>query len=294
MLDATYFQLPDTSYDYNARPYECDDSPCDLYAKYVDEVIRYDEFTKPMEKTGLALYDGVKDYSDSSNSEMNAILNLRDFLLNNLNALDKEIETCANKEAKLYFELVANKYRQEMKVFDSQLSDFKRNVAFVNEEFKKANQKESIHRAIRNTYCINIDNLKKIEGYDALNRIFKYLDKVSPKELPRLRESYSSIFDENIRIFIRISIIYDFLNLIGYFPDESLNKENKYLRSGLDRHHAMLGCFCDIFVTRDKRFIKKIKVIYEYFNLSTKIYNIEVLENSTSFKVLFDLTESVI
>ena len=47
-------------------------------------------------------------------------------------------------------------------------------------------------------------------------------------------------------------------------------------------------------MTHDKRFIKKMKVIYENFNIATKIYDIEVLDDQTSFKVLYDLAEGII
>lgn len=293
-LSATYFQLPDISSNLDARPYECTDAPCDVYLKFVDEVLRYDEFTHPTEKIGLAIYNGIEDYDEFSDTQTNAMLALNSFLLDNLATLELEIENCDHENIKSYLETYINLCHQEVKVLEAKLDNFQKDVKFVNDKFKEANQVQSISNAFRNAYCINIDNIKKLEGLNALNRIFEYLDDVKPENLPQLRELYSTIFDKNERIFNRILIIYDFLNLIGYFPDESLNKENKFLRSNLDRSHATLGCFCDIFVTHDKRFIKKMKVIYEHFNIGTKIYDIEVLDDHTSFKVLYDLTENVI
>lgn len=292
-LEATYFQLPDISSNCDAQPYQCIDTPCDVYLRFVDEILRYDEFTQPMLKTGLAIYDGIKDYDEFGDSQINAMSDLNDFISDNFAVFKQEIENHTEEDVKSHLKPFINQGFQ-MRLLASNLDDFEKDVKLINQNLKEANQDQSIVNTLREIYCINIDNLKKIEGFNALNRIFKYLDAVKPDDFPQLREVYSSIFNESERIFIRVSLIYDFLNLIGYYPDESLNKENKFLRSNLDRSHATLGCFSDIFVTHDKRFIKKMKVIYEHFSIATKIYDIEVLDDQTSFKVLYDLSEGII
>lgn len=293
-LEATYFQLPDISSNADARPYECIDTPCNIYLKFIEEDLRYDEFTQPMEKIGLAVYNGIGDYDDFGDIQISSMSSLNDFLLDNLATLELESANCTDKNIKPHLQAYIDLCHQRMQFLESQLHDFQKDIRLMNENFKEANQDQSMSKAFRDAYCINVDNLKKIEGFNALSRIFAYLDEVKPKSFPPLRELYKDIFDEDKRIFNRIFIIYDFLNLIGYYPDESLNKENKFLRSNLDRSHATLGCFCDIFVTHDKRFIKKMKVIYEHFNIATKIYDIEVLDDQTSFKVLYDLAEGII
>lgn len=293
-LEATYFQLPNISSNFNARPYECTDTPCNVYLKFLDEDLRYDEFTQPMEKIGLAVHNGIADYDEFGDIQISSMLSLNDFLSDNLATLELESANCTDENIKPHLEAYIALCHQRMQILELQLHDFQKGVRSMNENFKEANQDQSMSKAFRDEYCINVDNLKKIEGFNALNRIFTYLDEVKPESFPYIRELYKDIFDEDKRIFNRIFMVYDFLNLIGYYPDESLNKENKFLRSNLDRSHATLGCFCDIFVTRDKRFIKKMKVIYEHFNIATKIYDIEVLDDQTSFKVLYDLSEGII
>ena len=293
-LEATYFQLPDISSNFDARPYECTDTPYNVYLKFLDEDLRYDEFTQPMEKMGLAVHNGIGDYDKFGDIQISSMLTLKDFLSDNLATLELESENCTNEDTKPHLEAYINLCHQRIQLLELKLYDFQKGVRFISEKFKEANQDQSMSKTFRDAYCINVDNLKKVEGFNALNRIFVYLDDVKPESFPQLRKLYNDIFDEEKRIFNRIFIIYDFLNLIGYYPDESLNKENKFLRSNLDRSHATLGCFCDIFVTHDKRFIKKMKVIYENFNIATKIYDIEVLDDQTSFKVLYDLAEGII
>lgn len=283
-LDATYFKLPDISSDFDAKPYESTDKPRNVYLKFIDEDLRYDEFTQPMEKIGLAVYNGIGDYDEFGDNQISSMLALKKFLSDNLSILELESKNCTDENIKPHLEAYIDLCHQRMQLLELELHDFEKGVRFMNENFKEANQDQSMSKAFRDAYCINIDNLKKIEGSDALDNIFAYLDEVKPENSPQIRELYKDIFDEDKRIFNRIFIIYDFLNLIGYYPDESLNKENKYLRSCRDRHHAMLGCFCDIFVTNDERFIRKMKVIYEYFNIATKIYDIKVSDDQISFK----------
>lgn len=286
-LEALYLQLPNTYCDLNAQPNVTSDKPYNIYTRFIDEILRFDEFTHPMEIMGLAIYNGIKHYDEFSNSQINAMSVLKKFLLDNLAEITHEIENLHDERAKLHLELYVNQKLQQIESFEAEFDDFKNNVNFTSEKFKEANQDQSIVKTIREIYCINIDNLKKIEGFNALNRIFDYLDEVKPEDFPSLKVVFNNAFAENENISNRISLIYDFLNLIGYYPDEFLNKENKFLRSSLDRSHAMIGCFCDIFVTHDQRFIKKMKVIYEHFNIATEIYGIEVLKDQTIFKVIY-------
>lgn len=238
-LEATYFQLPDISSNFVAKPYECIDTPCTVYLKFVDEVLRYDEFTQPMEKMGLAIHNGIEDYDEFSDIQTNTMLALNDFLLDNLAALELEVANCNDENTKPHLETYINLCHQEVQVLESKLEDFQKDVKFVNKKFKEANQDQSMSKAFRDEYCINIDNLKKIEGFNALNRIFEYLDEVKPENLPQLRELYSNIFDENKRIFNRIFIIYDFLNLIDYIMEPLiLDFEISVIKENHPTHHC--------------------------------------------------------
>ena len=62
-LEATYFKLPDISFNTDARPYECNDTPCNVYLNFLEEDLIYDEFTQPIEKTGLAIHNGIRAVS---------------------------------------------------------------------------------------------------------------------------------------------------------------------------------------------------------------------------------------
>lgn len=288
-LGAVYFQLPDISLNTDDRPYECTDAPNDVFLRFLNEVVPFDRFTQPFEKMGLALYNGVKDYDCFGNDQITAMYNLRNFLHENLELLEAELLECGNERIENHLQTAIDEYRKQIYELDSQLDEFQENVKYGIDSFKEANQINSIHKTFQKAYNINIDNLKKIEGDNALNRIFDYIDQVKPKNTPSLREVHQIIFDDNERIFNKIPHIYSLLNLVGYYSDENLNKEKRFLSSTLDSHHAQLGCFCDIFVTHDQKFAKKMKVIYEHFNIGTQIYDIDILENRISLKPLYNL-----
>lgn len=65
---------------------------------------------------------------------------------------------------------------------------------------------------------------------------------------------------------------YTLLNIVGYRADEIKPKNNKGLVNHLqDAIHSFYGGHCDFFVVMDKRMADKTRVLYEHFNISTKI-----------------------
>lgn len=153
-LEATYFQLPDISSNSDARPYECTDTPCNVYLRFLDEDLRYDEFTQPMEKIGLAVHNGIRDYEQFGDTQISSMLALKDFLSDKLATLELEGANCTDENAKSHLEAFIDLYRQRMQSLESQLHDFKKDVRLVNEKFREANQDQSMSKAFRDAYCI--------------------------------------------------------------------------------------------------------------------------------------------
>lgn len=294
ILEATYFELPDIRSGNDAKPFESTESPCDMFLKFVNDVTPFDEFTHAFEKIGLTIYDGIEDYESFGNEQIKAMNNLRNFLINNLRELESELNICVDKNLKLQFETAINNCRNAIKELDNQIDEFKENVRVSLENFKEANKDGKLSERFRDEYNINKDKLEAIKGFDALARIITYIDEAKPDHLPSISDIVKVAYDDSIRIYQKIFILYDFLNLVGYYPDKKLNKEKEHLSSCLDRHHASLGCFCDVFVTQDKKFTKKMKVIYEHFNIATKIYDIEILDNGTTFIPQYDLELNIL
>ncbi|MES0491956.1 MAG: hypothetical protein ABUK01_18320 [Leptospirales bacterium] len=71
----------------------------------------------------------------------------------------------------------------------------------------------------------------------------------------------------------KINSLYNYLNYVGYWQDEKLHKKRNYIPSVNDTNHAYYAAFAHLFLTRDSRFFKKLKAVYSYFNIETKVYH---------------------
>lgn len=67
----------------------------------------------------------------------------------------------------------------------------------------------------------------------------------------------------------RIAGVYEFLDLCGYWKDKETSTSN-YARLW-DASHAHYASHCDYFITDDKRNRNKVKVVYDLFNIKTKV-----------------------
>lgn len=293
-LNAKFFCLPDVYINQKADAVSLSLTPREAYDLYLENRHSDKNLINLSNKQLLAIYDGIRDYDEFEMSLIQSMSDLKQDLYYGLETLNNELNTCSSNEEKTYIQGVIDSYNWELKNLESQFPDFEKNVKFTNDKFKEANQKLAINKSLRQTYNINIDNLKKIEGRNALIKIFEYLDKSKPYDLPSLgKEWYKIITDESLRVFARIGLIYDFLNLIGYYPDESLNKENRFFSSLADKNHAMSTCFCDIFVSNDTRFTKKVKVAFEHFNIATRIYSLEIYPDKFIFQPIYDIENEI-
>lgn len=67
----------------------------------------------------------------------------------------------------------------------------------------------------------------------------------------------------------RTNGIFELLDMLGYWKDKATDKSN-YARLW-DASHTFHASYCDYFVTDDKRTLNKAKVVYDIFNIKTKI-----------------------
>lgn len=68
-----------------------------------------------------------------------------------------------------------------------------------------------------------------------------------------------------------LELAFNYLELIRYKP-ESIKKSRSRIH---DCSHAIYASSADIFVTNDKRFLDKIKAVYNYFSINTKILSLD-------------------
>lgn len=67
----------------------------------------------------------------------------------------------------------------------------------------------------------------------------------------------------------RIAGIFELLDMLGYWKDKSTEKSN-YARFW-DSSHTFYSTYCDYFISSDKRTVNKAKVVFDLYNIDTKI-----------------------
>jgi uncharacterized protein Veg len=67
--------------------------------------------------------------------------------------------------------------------------------------------------------------------------------------------------------------IFEFLDMLGYWKDKYTEKSN-FARL-MDARHTFFATFCDYFVSNDKRTRFKARVVYDYYNIGTKVVDSE-------------------
>lgn len=70
----------------------------------------------------------------------------------------------------------------------------------------------------------------------------------------------------------KIHAIYNMLNIVGYFPDTKQHNDRRFVSAQSDAVHASMAGFCQVVISRDERFVKKLGAALEYLNLNTQIF----------------------
>lgn len=69
----------------------------------------------------------------------------------------------------------------------------------------------------------------------------------------------------------KVATIYNFLNIIGYYPDNKLDNSGRFTASMSDQQHASIAVFADCLLSCDKNFVRKARAAYEYLGLHTQV-----------------------
>lgn len=108
----------------------------------------------------------------------------------------------------------------------------------------------------------------------------------NPNLCKKIIKNYLNKFDYMIALF---EILFDFLYSINFYHDKS---KNPYKSKIFDVTHAIFASQLDIFITCDQSFFKKVKIIYDFLGIQTKIYLIRAYNskksNLMSFNELID------
>ena len=74
---------------------------------------------------------------------------------------------------------------------------------------------------------------------------------------------------KNMSLHNRFAGVFEILDLVGFWKDR-YNEKSNYARLW-DSSHAYFSTFCDYFISDDKRTRYKAKVVFELYNINTKV-----------------------
>lgn len=82
--------------------------------------------------------------------------------------------------------------------------------------------------------------------------------------------------DRPCHLHQKVTGMYNMLNTLGYFPDSKIHKERRFIAAMSDNGHASMASFCDLLLSRDESFIKKVRAVYEYLGVPTEVGLVKV------------------
>jgi hypothetical protein len=173
----------------------------------------------------------------------------------------------------------------------SQLSDYTKEMA-------------SQHRAaLEKTESIMLENIEDDKNWDGI-KDFRSQVGIGPKELNNIEPpnvlvkiwdefktlpTYQSTLDMDDFFQLKknpinpeqpyykhqkVTGIYNMLNTFGYYPDSKVHKERRFIASVSDNSHASIASFCQILLSNDLNFIKKVTAAYEYLKIPTQAHHV--------------------
>lgn len=76
----------------------------------------------------------------------------------------------------------------------------------------------------------------------------------------------------------KIIALYNLMNFAGYYADNVLstkNNKDRFKASGNDAMHASYAHMCNLLISQDKAFIKKVKACYDYLDVKTAVITMD-------------------
>lgn len=136
-------------------------------------------------------------------------------------------------------------------------------------------------RSIRNAIGIGPKELNNITPPNVLQKIW---------ELFRVRPPYNAMNVEIDEFYCltknhpdrpllkhqKVTAIYNMLNTLGYHPDSQIHKERRFISSLSDTGHAAMASFCNVLLSRDEAFVKKVSAAYKYLAIPTLVIYVSI------------------
>lgn len=170
---------------------------------------------------------------------------------------------------------------------DKQKDSYAKMIDFVFSKIKQHAEKEKLSEIFRNEtgiYPKHLNNIQMPKAIEKIWSLYKGKDGYTGKSIEDFltinfweKQKGQKLFDHE-----KVTLIYNFLNFIGFNQDTELDQINGAQRAMNDFTHAQLASFCHFFFTNDNKLIKKINPIYEYLDRTTQLARIDINQNNIS------------
>jgi hypothetical protein len=264
-LKANYLKLiveqPNFTITDNASISERD--PYDVYKEYCKNSDDGVDIEQAMQQWLFKFSGGRKgdSFNDIHNEQISAFSELMDSIMDNSVELPEEIQ----RQLQIYTKEMSSHYKATLEKTE--------NMMLENIEDDK--NWDGI-KDFRSQVGIGPKQLNNIEPPNVL---FKIWDKL--KTLPTYSQTNMDIDDlfqlnknpiypeQPYFKHQKVTVIYNMLNTLGYYPDSKVHKERRFIAAVSDNSHASIASFCNFLLSNDEHFIKKVNAAYEYLEIPT-------------------------
>lgn len=267
-LSAMHFKYDlDASFNPTGRVLICTLSPRQAYDNYLTIEPVYDALLASAHQSTLKMYGGRKDssFEDISSEQVDAFQRLIAHLSAHMDeladshpevatAIDKQIETLQEQ-----YNAVSLLSAQEMaKHIDeaSEVSGISRYREAVGAGPKQLNNIEAPN-VIQKIWAMYQD----LEGYKGMGYSIEDF----------LGISVNPVYGREMHQHEKVTGIYNVLNVIGYKPDNRLDREHRHIAAISDAAHAAIASHAQLLLSADTAFVGKVRAIYEYLQIPTEV-----------------------
>ncbi|MFZ4526083.1 MAG: hypothetical protein ACOYOE_11175 [Chlorobium sp.] len=133
-------------------------------------------------------------------------------------------------------------------------------------------------KSFRESVGIGPKELNNIEPPEVIEKIWDAFKVKLPKNdhIKSLKDFFqiriNPIYpDRPYHLHQKVTVMYNMLNTLGYFPDSEVHKQRRFIAAMSDNSHASMASFCNLLLSRDKNFVKKVRAVYEYLGVPTEV-----------------------
>lgn len=262
----------DSAFQPTGRVLICSLSPRQAFQNYLAIEPIYDALLASAHQTTLKLNGGRKDssFADISVEQIDAFKGLMAHLSTQMAELadgHPELSAAAAK----HIEMLQQQYEAVSALSAQEMS----------KHIDEAEAVSGIHR-YRETVGAGPKQLNNIEMPNVIQKIWNlYQNLEGYKDMGYSIESFlgiasNPIYGRAMHQHEQVTSIYNLLNVIGYKPDNRLDREHRHVAAISDAAHAAIASHAHVLLSADTAFVSKVRALYEYLQIPTEVGQVGV------------------